>query len=129
MTHDSESKQEQAGQPVQQRLTARGMMLLLPNIVKLFWRLARDRRVPLGTKLLVVATGAYLAIPIDIIPDWIPVLGYLDDAVLVGFVLHRLLRTVPVEILQEHWDGAIPLPDLAMKLSLRSGARHTRRRV
>jgi uncharacterized membrane protein YkvA (DUF1232 family) len=127
MACDSE-RETQAGQSTE-RLTPREVMLLVPNIVKLLWRLARDRRVPLRTKLLVVGTAVYLAIPIDIIPDWIPVLGYLDDAVLVGFILHRLLRTVPIEILQQHWDGAIPLPDLATKLRFRRRGNDTRRRV
>lgn len=101
------------------RLTARELALLAPNLAKLLWRLARDRRVRWSTKALVVAAAAYLASPLDLIPDWIPGVGYLDDVALVAFTLHRLVRTVPPEVLQEHWDGAIPLPDLVRRLSLR----------
>ena len=103
-------------------MTARELVLLLPNLGKLLWRLARDRRVPLSVKLLVVGTGIYLAIPFDVIPDWLPGVGHLDDAILVGFVVHRLIGKVSPEVLAQHWDGAISLPDLAGKLSFRSKA-------
>ncbi len=102
------------------RLSARDLALLLPNLGKLLWRLARDKRVPLPIKALVIGTGVYLALPFDVIPDWLPGVGYLDDALLVGFVLHRLIRHVSPEILAEHWDGAVPLPELARRLSLRA---------
>jgi len=105
------------------RLTARELVLLLPNLGKLLWRLARDRRVPLSVKLLVVGTGIYLAIPFDVIPDWLPGVGHLDDAILVGFVIHQLIRKVSPEVLAEHWDGAISLSELAGKLSFRNKAR------
>jgi len=101
------------------KLSAREWALLVPNIAKLLGRLARDRRVPIGTKLLVVGAGLYLACPVDLIPDWIPGLGYLDDVLLVALLVHRLVRTVPAQVLREHWHGAIPLPELARRLSLR----------
>jgi len=119
MTNGSESR-DRPGEDRARKLSPRELVLLLPSLGKLLWRLGRDRRVPLGTKLLVIGTGVYLAIPVDVIPDWIPVLGYLDDALLVGFVLHRLLRTVPSEILREHWEGAISLHDLVQSLPIRS---------
>jgi len=102
------------------------LALLAPNLAKLLWRLAKDKRVPFGTKVLVVGTAAYLAMPFDIIPDWLPGIGYLDDIALVGFTLHRLVKTVPPEVLQEHWDGAIPLPDVVKRLSFRKKSKRKR---
>ena len=49
--------------------------------------------------------AAYLALPFDVIPDFIPVLGHVDDAVAVAFVLRRLLRRVETALLEEHWPG------------------------
>ena len=107
-------------------LSAREALLLLPNVGRLLWRLARDRRVPLATKLLVAGTGLYLAVPFDIIPDWIPVLGYLDDVILVGLVLRRLVRSVPADVLAEHWQGSLPLPELVGRLSRRAPSQEDR---
>jgi uncharacterized membrane protein YkvA (DUF1232 family) len=115
------------GQPEgEAKIGARELALLAPNLAKLLWRLAKDKRVPFGTKVLVVGTAAYLAMPFDIIPDWLPGIGYLDDIALVGFTLHRLVKTVPPEVLQEHWDGAIPLPDVVKRLSFRKKSKRKR---
>jgi len=103
------------------QLTARELVLLLPNFAKLLWRLAKDGRVPLRVKLLAVATGCCLAMPFDLIPDWLPGIGYLDDAFLIGFVIWRLIRAVPAPVLEEHWDGTVPLTTLAQKISFRRG--------
>jgi len=120
---DTPMANQEAADSSTSRLTARELIFLLPNLGKLLWRLARDRRVPLSVKLLVVGTGIYLAMPFDVIPDWLPGVGYLDDAILVGFVVHRLIRRVSPEVLAEHWDGAISLPDLARKISFRTKSR------
>ena len=69
---------------------------------RLAWALLRDRRVPLWTKALVAALGLYLAMPIDIIPDFIPVIGYLDDLVAAALVAGVLLRYAPREVVEEH---------------------------
>ena len=64
----------------------------------------RDARVPTRHKLLLALTIPYLASPIDLIPDFVPVLGQLDDVVLVAFVLRRVVRANP-ELVREHWPG------------------------
>jgi uncharacterized membrane protein YkvA (DUF1232 family) len=79
--------------------------MAIPNLAKLLWRLARDPRVPRRNKALFAGVGAYLLIPFDIIPDWIPGIGQLDDAVLFLLSLDGLLNRVPEEILAEHWEG------------------------
>ncbi len=77
---------------------------VLPS-AKLLFRLARDSRVPTRTRLLAVGSLAYVALPFDIIPDGIPILGRIDDFGLVAVALVRLVRDAGPEIVQEHWDG------------------------
>ncbi|HLL81676.1 MAG TPA: DUF1232 domain-containing protein, partial [Longimicrobium sp.] len=66
---------------------------------------ARDPRVSKLDKGLVVAALAYAAMPADAIPDVIPFLGELDDVVVIGVALARLVNNVGVELLMEHWEG------------------------
>ena len=68
----------------------------------LFWRLLKDRRVPWWAKALLPALLLYLAMPVDLIPDFIPVLGHLDDLLVVLLVVAVLLRAVPPETTEEH---------------------------
>ena len=84
---------------------ARQWVLALPNLAKLLYRLARDPRVPRRNKFVLAAVAGYLVIPFDLIPDWIPGLGQLEDVALVIVALDGLLNKVPQEILEEHWDG------------------------
>ena len=67
-------------------------------------RLLRDERLPRRHKLLVAALLPYLVIPFDLIPDFIPVAGQLDDAVIVALVLRRVVRANP-RLVEEHWPG------------------------
>jgi uncharacterized membrane protein YkvA (DUF1232 family) len=117
VTASSQGPHIPSGKP--EPLSAKELLLLLPNVAKLFWRLARDHRVPLRTRALLLATGAYLAMPFDIIPDWIPVLGYLDDVALVVITLRSVARRVPSAVLDEHWSGATPLTDMLARLPSR----------
>jgi uncharacterized membrane protein YkvA (DUF1232 family) len=75
------------------REDARALAGFVPDCVVLFTRLLRDKRLPRRHKLLVAALIPYLALPFDLIPDFVPVAGQLDDAVLVAFVLRRIVRT------------------------------------
>jgi uncharacterized membrane protein YkvA (DUF1232 family) len=79
--------------------------LLLPRLAKLLWRLARDPRVPSRSKAFLFLLGGYLVSPIDLVPDFIPGIGQVDDLVLVAFALDQLLNRVPEHIVREHWDG------------------------
>jgi uncharacterized membrane protein YkvA (DUF1232 family) len=80
-------------------------LFLLPRLLKLMWRLARDPRVPARSKAILVLVGAYIASPIDIIPDFIPGLGQLDDIAIVAFALDQMLNRIPQHVVAEHWDG------------------------
>ena len=78
---------------------------LLPDVIVLVKRLATDRDQPRGVRIRLALLLAYLAFPLDLIPDFIPVLGYADDAIIVIAVLRSTARTVGVEALRAHWPG------------------------
>ncbi len=67
--------------------------------------LATDARLPAGQRLRIGLAAAYLASPLDIIPDWIPVLGQMDDLVVAAVLLDSLFQNVSEEILLSHWNG------------------------
>ena len=92
---------------------ARAIARFVPDCVILLGRLLRDRRVARKHKVLVGALLPYLAFPFDLIPDFIPVVGQLDDALLVAFVLRRVVRANS-EVVQELWPG--PRTSLAVVL-------------
>lgn len=92
------------------RTQARALAGFVPDCVILVGRLLHDPRVPRRRKLLLAATAGYLALPFDLVPDFIPVLGQLDDAVIVALVLRHLLRAGDGELVREHWPrpGKVP---------------------
>jgi uncharacterized membrane protein YkvA (DUF1232 family) len=94
------------------RGNARALARLVPDCVVLFKRLLGDARVPWWRKALVAAAIAYLATPFDVVPDFIPVAGQLDDAIIVALVLRRLLRGAGASLLREHWPG----PEQSLRL-------------
>lgn len=85
--------------------STKDLVFALPDIAKLLWRVVRDDRVPRLVRGGLVGLGAYLALPVDIVPDWVPVLGQLDDVVVLTVGVRTLLRRVPEPILKEHWTG------------------------
>jgi uncharacterized membrane protein YkvA (DUF1232 family) len=98
------------------REDARAIGGFVPDCVVLFTRLLRDKRLPRWHKLLVGALIPYLAMPFDLIPDFIPVAGQLDDAVIVAFVLRRVARTNP-DLVREHWPGPASSLSLILRLA------------
>lgn len=87
------------------RTAAKEVALLLPNVLVLFKGLVRDQRVPRGSKALLVLGAAWVASPIDLIPEFVPFLGPLDDAVVAALVLRHVLRTAGADVIAEHWRG------------------------
>lgn len=85
--------------------STKDLVFALPDIAKLLWRVVRDDRVPRFVRGGLVALAAYLALPVDVVPDWIPLLGQLDDVVVLTVGVRTLLRRVPEPILREHWSG------------------------
>jgi uncharacterized membrane protein YkvA (DUF1232 family) len=90
---------------VGRRTAAKELALLLPNLILLFKDLARDSRVPRGSKALLLFGALWFASPIDLIPEFIPVLGPLDDAVVAALILRHLLRSSGAEVVADHWRG------------------------
>jgi uncharacterized membrane protein YkvA (DUF1232 family) len=88
------------------REAARALARFVPDCIVLFRRLLADPRVPRRTKLLIGGLIGYLVMPFDLVPDFIPVAGYLDDAIVVALVLRYLLRTSGPGLIEEHWPGA-----------------------
>jgi uncharacterized membrane protein YkvA (DUF1232 family) len=79
---------------------------LLPDLLRLLRRLTTNRDLPTGVRVRVALLFVYLAIPIDVIPDFIPVLGYADDAIIVVLVLRSVCRRVGMDELREAWPGS-----------------------
>ncbi|HET6549208.1 MAG TPA: DUF1232 domain-containing protein [Solirubrobacter sp.] len=91
------------------RTHARALAGFVPDCAVLFRRLLRDPRVPRARKLALLAVLGYLLVPVDLVPDFIPVAGQLDDAILVALVLRGLVRAAGRELVDEHWPGPLPL--------------------
>jgi uncharacterized membrane protein YkvA (DUF1232 family) len=87
------------------REDARALAGFVPDCVVLVRRLLGDHRVPRRTKLLLLALVAYLASPIDLVPDFIPIAGQLDDAIIVALVLRAVMRSGERELVRQHWPG------------------------
>ena len=84
---------------------ARDVARFIPDCVVLVRRLMGDSRVPRHHKLLLGGLVGYLALPIDLVPDFIPVAGHIDDVLVVVFALRVVLRDGGAELLREHWPG------------------------
>ena len=84
---------------------AREVATLLPNLLKLFKGLVRDPRVPRGSKALLILGAVWVASPIDLIPEFIPILGPFDDAVVAALILRHLVRTAGRDVVAERWPG------------------------
>lgn len=88
-----------------ERPTLREMLRLLPDLVRLLKRLAGDELLPRRLRVTLWLLLGYLAMPVDLIPDFLPVIGYADDALIVAWVLRSVARQAGVEALRHHWPG------------------------
>jgi uncharacterized membrane protein YkvA (DUF1232 family) len=79
---------------------------LLPDLLTLLRRLAADRTLPRGIRVRLVLLLIYLASPIDLVPDFLPVIGYADDAIIVALALRSVIRKAGNEPLEQHWPGS-----------------------
>jgi uncharacterized membrane protein YkvA (DUF1232 family) len=101
------------------RRDARDVARFIPDCIVLVRRLLGDPRVPRRHKLLLGALVGYLALPFDLVPDFIPVAGQLDDVLVVVLALRAVLRGSGSELVREHWPG----PERSLALVLRFAAR------
>jgi uncharacterized membrane protein YkvA (DUF1232 family) len=84
---------------------ARELATILPNLVRLFRGLLGDPRVSRSSKALLVVAAVWLASPIDLIPEFLPGIGGLDDAVVAALALRHLVRRAGADVVREHWRG------------------------
>jgi uncharacterized membrane protein YkvA (DUF1232 family) len=98
------------------REQARALAGFIPDCLVLVGRLVRDPRVPRRRKLLLAALAGYLALPFDLVPDFIPVAGQLDDVIVAALVLRRVLRGGGEALVREHWPG----PEASLRVVLRA---------
>ncbi len=94
----------------------RDLAMMLPNLVKLLGRLVKDGRVPRRSKLLIGAVLVYMASPVDLIPDAIPVVGLADDVLLAAYAVNHLLSTSGEQVVSEHWDGPDDILELIQNI-------------
>ncbi|MFC5176719.1 YkvA family protein [Nocardioides taihuensis] len=85
--------------------TMTAVLRLLPDVVRLVRRLAADSSLPRGVRVRLGLLLGYLVLPLDLVPDFVPVVGYADDAVVVALVLRSVVRAAGEEALDRHWPG------------------------
>jgi uncharacterized membrane protein YkvA (DUF1232 family) len=96
---------------------ARELVSLLPNLIRLFRGLLGDARVPRSSKALLAVAAVWLASPIDLIPEFLPGVGALDDAVIASLVLRHLVKRAGPEVVRDHWRGDPRSLSLLLRLS------------
>jgi uncharacterized membrane protein YkvA (DUF1232 family) len=104
------------------REDARAWAGFIPDCVVLCKRLLADKTVPRRAKVVVALLVAYLAMPIDLVPDFIPVAGQADDAIIAALAIRYTLRFVPEETLEAQWPG----PAASLRLVLRLAGKRDR---
>ena len=97
------------------RTDARGLAGFIPDCLVLMQRLLCDDRVHRRRKFVLVALVAYLSLPLDLIPDFIPVVGQLDDAIVAALAIRYVLRSGGSGLLREYWPG----PEVSLNAVLR----------
>jgi uncharacterized membrane protein YkvA (DUF1232 family) len=103
------------------REDARALAGFIPDCIVLIGRLARDRRVSRPRRIVLLCVLGYLAMPIDLVPDFLPGIGQLDDAVLVGVALRMVVHAGGTSIVREAWPG----PEASLTLVLRAAGLET----
>lgn len=83
----------------------RAVLRLAPDVIRLVRRLAVDPAVPRATRWWLIGLLAYLLSPIDLVPDFLPVIGYADDAIVVAIALHFAIRHAGMPAIERHWPG------------------------
>jgi uncharacterized membrane protein YkvA (DUF1232 family) len=103
------------------REDARALAGFIPDCLVLVSRLARDGRISRRRRALLFLVLGYLALPIDLVPDFLPGIGHLDDAVLLGLALRVVVHGGGTELVREAWPG----PEASLTLVLRAAGLET----
>jgi uncharacterized membrane protein YkvA (DUF1232 family) len=99
------------------RKKMKDLLLFIPNFMKLLFDLLRDSRVSSADKAIVAGTILYVISPIDVIPDFIPFIGLVDDSYLIAISVLRLLNRADRSIILDHWQGSHDIKELVGNLS------------
>lgn len=97
---------------------------LLPDLLRLLKRLAADRTLPRGVRIRLSLLLAYLLLPVDLVPDFIPIIGYADDAIIVALALRSVIRHAGPQAIERRWPGT----DDGLAAILRLTGMHDRQR-
>ena len=95
----------------------RELLLFIPNLLRLLFALLRDPRVSSADKAILAGTIIYVIAPIDVIPDFIPFIGQIDDSYLIAISLLRLLNRTSRTVVLDHWKGGYDIKELVTSLS------------
>ena len=101
----------------QSRGFLQNIIQLIPNLLKLMYRLMKDSRVPTTEKVFLVGAIVYVISPLDLIPDVIPFIGQVDDLYVVALTLLRLFTRTPADVVREHWDGGGDIAHIAGRIA------------
>ena len=107
----------------------RALARFVPDCAVLFGRLLRDERVPRRQKLLLGGVAGYLALPFDLVPDFLPVLGQLDDVLVVAWALRSALRASGPDLVREQWPGPAESLDVVLRFATAEERRGSPRAV
>jgi uncharacterized membrane protein YkvA (DUF1232 family) len=94
-----------AGRRQDDPASLREMLRLVPDVLRMCRGLATDPDVPRGVRIRMGLLVGYLLMPIDLVPDFVPVLGHADDAIVVALVLRSVVRRAGVSAVERHWPG------------------------
>jgi uncharacterized membrane protein YkvA (DUF1232 family) len=108
---------------------AREFVTFLPNLIRLFRGLLGDERVPRSSKVLLLLGAFWLASPIDLVPEILPGVGALDDAVIAGLVLRHVVKRAGPDIVMDHWRGDPKTIGLMLRAARLSSTHHPPRVV
>jgi len=93
------------GRREQDPMRLKDLLRLVPDVIRLLRRLAADATLPRGLRIKLALLVGYLISPIDIVPDFIPIVGYADDAIIVALALRSVARSAGADALDRHWPG------------------------
>jgi uncharacterized membrane protein YkvA (DUF1232 family) len=98
-------------------VSMRDALRLLPDLLRLLRRLLADGTLPAGLRIRLALLLAYLLSPIDLVPDFVPVIGYADDAIIVALVLRSVIAHAGQDALHRHWPGSPEGLQLILRLA------------
>lgn len=96
--------------------SARDAVRLVPDVIRLTHRLSRDPQIGRASRVRLLLLLGYLAMPIDLVPDLVPVIGYADDAVVIAVVLRGVVRRAGFDVVRRHWPGSDASLELLVRL-------------